>query len=562
MDMENIYAHMKRLLPWFFIIGISVVAIRPIFFSGYFPMHDDTQVARVITMGNALKEGQFPVRLVSGLGYGYGYPIFNFYGPLPYYFGGILYALGVSALLATKLMFAVGIILPAILLFGVLSGRLGIPAALVSSLLYLFGPYHAVQIYVRGAVGEYWILMFWPLILYAFARSTRLHAYGGVLIGAIGITGAVLSHTLLGFVTVLFLWAGLFVYWLVRIVNRKFDTQVFLSHMSMMILGLGLSAFFWLPAIREMGSTSVAGQISETANYRDHFVCVGQLWSSLWGYGGSAAGCLDGMSFILGKLHIILAFASVFGWLWKKPKNIKPLVIAGVAISSLSVFFMTAPSSYIWAMIPGFSYLQYPWRFLALSLFGLSLLGGVVVSLLPSVRKQAAAAAILGILVVSLNAKWFVPQYTYVIQSTAFETPMDLRWRASKISDEYLPRDVIRPAKDTEAIFDTIRSGNGLTVTILQESAVETRMVLESTGSAEVTVHKAYFPGWRYFINNNEVTPKIDNGLPRIHVGAGQSLFEMRFTDTPVRSVGNGISFAVLILIAVICYEKQRKAKR
>src|SRR3989344_3800547 len=138
---------MKRLLPLIIIFCVSFIAIRPIISSGYFPMHDDTQVSRVITMGRALSEGQFPVRMVSDLGFGYGYPVFNFYGPLPYYFGGVIYALGVPALLATKLMFSVGIILPAILLYAVISGVLGVPAAVVSSLLYLFAPYHAVQIY-------------------------------------------------------------------------------------------------------------------------------------------------------------------------------------------------------------------------------------------------------------------------------------------------------------------------------------------------------------------------------------------------------------------------------
>ena len=44
-------------------------AVVPLLGNGYFPMHDDTQVARVISMGNALREYQFPVRLVDGFGY-------------------------------------------------------------------------------------------------------------------------------------------------------------------------------------------------------------------------------------------------------------------------------------------------------------------------------------------------------------------------------------------------------------------------------------------------------------------------------------------------------------
>ena len=112
------------------VIILSVPLVWSLFSDGYFPMHDDTQVARVVTMGKALRSGQFPVRWVSDLGYGYGYPIFNFYGPLPYYVGGALYALGFSGLLATKIMMLLGMILAGITMFMVVSRISGRKAGL------------------------------------------------------------------------------------------------------------------------------------------------------------------------------------------------------------------------------------------------------------------------------------------------------------------------------------------------------------------------------------------------------------------------------------------------
>ena len=83
----------RHVLPLLLLLIFSFWAVRSLLESGYFPMHDDTQVGRIIAMGRALRNGQFPVRWVSDLGYGYGYPIFNFYGPLPYYLGGGLHML-------------------------------------------------------------------------------------------------------------------------------------------------------------------------------------------------------------------------------------------------------------------------------------------------------------------------------------------------------------------------------------------------------------------------------------------------------------------------------------
>jgi len=554
---------MKKVLPFLIVLVLSPAAIRPLFARGYFPMHDDTQVSRVITMGNALSEGQFPVRMVSDLGYGYGYPVFNFYGPLPYYFGGILYAFGVPALTATKMMFAVGIVLPAITMYAVIFGIAGWPAAFAAALLYMYAPYHAVEIYVRGAVGEYWILIFWPLILYTFVKNPNpKHRYMRMLTGALGLAGAVLAHTLLGYITVLAVSAGLAVFWLKRIYSRAFDRRLFFSHLGAVLMGMGISAFFWLPAVLEMGFTSVAGQVSSTANYADHFVCVSQLWSSLWGFGGSAPGCLDGMSFMLGKLHVLVALAAVSGFVFRRRQGNNILFTAGLITSIAAVFLVTPYSAFFWRLFPGFAYLQYPWRFLTAAAFGLAMLGGSAVTLLKDGRRQTVSAILIGIAVLALNLKWFVPQYTYEKTSKEFESMSDLRWRASKVSDEYLPRGIIRPTAESAVVFDTIQSSPAVSVISQNETAVRGSFVLQAARAADVVIHKAYIPGWKYVLNNVQVYPRINNGLPVIHLEAGQSLFEMRFTDTSVRTAGNIISFISLLYIGVLFYENQRKAKR
>jgi len=138
----------------------------------------------------------------------------------------------------------------------------------------------------------------------------------------------------------------------------------------------------------------------------------------------------------------------------------------------------------------------------------------------------------------------------------------DLRWRASKVSDEYLPRGIIRPTAESAVVFDTIQSSPAVSVISQNETAVRGSFVLQAARAADVVIHKAYIPGWKYVLNNVQVYPRINNGLPVIHLEAGQSLFEMRFTDTSVRTAGNIISFISLLYIGVLFYENQRKAKR
>ena len=101
---------LKNLLPIVFVLIFSVFTILPFLRSGFFPIHDDTQVARVYEMAKGLSDTMLPVRWSTDLGYGFGYPIFNFYDPLPYYIGGIIEIVGFNALLATKIMMELGVI--------------------------------------------------------------------------------------------------------------------------------------------------------------------------------------------------------------------------------------------------------------------------------------------------------------------------------------------------------------------------------------------------------------------------------------------------------------------
>lgn len=112
----------------------------------------------------ALRGGQFPVRWVPDLGYGYGYPIFNFYNPLPYYFGAGFMFTGFNVLTATKLMYVFPVFLSGITMFIFSKIFLSDIASLLAGIIYVYAPYHAVQIYVRGAVGEYWAYAVLPLV--------------------------------------------------------------------------------------------------------------------------------------------------------------------------------------------------------------------------------------------------------------------------------------------------------------------------------------------------------------------------------------------------------------
>src|SRR3989344_5957643 len=84
----------RRVIPLILIFILSFFTWKTLLNKGYFSMHDVQQVVRLQQMDKSLKAGQFPVRWVEDLGFGYGYPVFNFYPPFIYYSGEVIHLAG------------------------------------------------------------------------------------------------------------------------------------------------------------------------------------------------------------------------------------------------------------------------------------------------------------------------------------------------------------------------------------------------------------------------------------------------------------------------------------
>ena len=158
----SLYRHLSALTLIFL---LAYPAVGSLLGNKSFPVHDDTQQARIYVMSQELKNNQFPVRLVGDLGYGFGYPIFNFYAPLPYYFGSLFYIGGLDLFASTNLMYLSAFLLAGVSMYFLAFHLAGRSAGIAAAILYLYAPYHAVNLYVRGAVGELYAYAFLPLYL-------------------------------------------------------------------------------------------------------------------------------------------------------------------------------------------------------------------------------------------------------------------------------------------------------------------------------------------------------------------------------------------------------------
>ena len=555
---------MKKILNsnWAILIVLlfSVIPILPFFHPGFFPMHDDTQPSRVFEMAQSLRDGMFPVRWVKDLGYGYGYSIFNFYAPLPYYIGGLLHLVGIDVIVATKVMMAIPIFIAGITMFLFAREFLGKIGALVSSIIFLFFPYFALNLFVRGAVGEAWAYSFLPLVFLGIFKlyGQKTVSIKWILFTSVAISLVTLSHNLSAYMLIL-LWLILII---ILLVFSKYKVHLVQNVFAVVFLTFLLSAFYTIPAIFEMSYTNVSSQIGGGANFQDHFVCLGQLWNSQWGYGGSTSGCIDGMSFKLGKSNVVFSVLSIILgiYLFIKRKEKKDIPFFSSVVLLLFTLFMTLSYSVmVWSSVAYIEYLQYPWRFLNFAGFFIAFLVGYgvcVVAKLTNLKITVVFCLLIVTITIYINAKHFQPQAYNQKTPKDYTNEKTLRFNISKISDEYMPRGfqkpenaLFTPQNSERLVLLNLWSRGSLSIIENKTQYVAAKVKTEK--EANIRANIAYFPAWKAYIDKKRVDYKVTDGPLILTVESGLHFVEFKFEQTPVERWANALSLVGIGILLV-----------
>ena len=119
-----------------------------------------------------LRDGVFPARWMPDAAYGLGYPFFNFYASLPYYFAAIFNFLGFDLLTSIKIVQTLGFVFAGFALYGWARRHFTTRwAAWLAAIAYVYAPFHLVNVYVRGdSLSEFYAFIFYPLILWSIDR--------------------------------------------------------------------------------------------------------------------------------------------------------------------------------------------------------------------------------------------------------------------------------------------------------------------------------------------------------------------------------------------------------
>lgn len=547
------------LLPYFILFGLLFWALRPLFHPGFFPIHDDEQVGRLYQLDKVLHAGHFPPRLTPDLGFGYGYMLFNFYPPFVYYVAEIFHLIGFSYIVSIKLMIGLGFALAAFFMYKFCREFVGQIGAVVAAIVYSYAPYHSVDVYVRGALPEFWGFVFVPALFWSFLKLERTFKLRYFLLSSLFVAGVVLTHNLIAMMSAIFL--GVFFVYL--FFNSKKRGKLVLQFVMSFLLGLGISAYFWIPSFFEKKYTLINLLTRELADYNLHFVYFRQFFDSPWGYGGSLYGLFDGLSFEIGKgIWVLLGVSIVVMFFVVKNYRHNFLYYVFLALFVFSLFIQTFHSKFFWDILPPFWYIQFPWRFLLFSAFTASLVIGYGFTLKISNRVKIIAAVVIVAFVIVATQQYFRPE-KYFTHATDKDYTADsvIKWRTSKMAFEYVPIGVktiksqvgnsvidITPDQIATQSYQVIQGD--LAVIVLKDLPQTKQFRVNSSRGGVFQVNTFAYPGWKVILDG-QVVPFQDNNslkLIQVTVPKGNHEIEAVFTDTPLRKIANIISIISLII--------------
>lgn len=493
-----------------FIIVVSLAGILwPLMRRGFYISDDgEWMVIRLSAFYQSLADGQFPVRFLGRLNNSYGYPVANFLYPGFLYIGSILHFFGLSFVTSVKVILVASVIGGSAWVYASLRRIYSVFASTLGTLAFIGSPYLLYDLYTRGSVGE--ILAFLPasMGMYSIVADKPW-------LFAIAVGGLIVSHN-----TLALLFLGVFVVFIITLGRWGFLRQL--------LLGMGLAAFFWVPAIVE--KQYVRFDTITVSNPMEYTIGLRTLWLT------GLAGVLAGIFFLFGKV--------------KKHEKITSIAFA---LNTISLFFVLPISAFFWSIRPVASLVQFPYRMLAVAAL---MTPWIVASVGEKFIRQKIIITGIVLVILVLPAWYQLQKISFVMREEGYYTTNE---GTSTVADEYMPKwvSVIPDNRAPERII--FQNGRG---TVVYEYLNTQKVVAHVDASEEslLRLQNVYYPGWGVTVDGKlvPVTYQNSNGFMEVSVSAGKHTVEAEFRETVMRFLADMVS-VISIIIWFIILLKDRK---
>jgi hypothetical protein len=441
-------------------------------------------------------------------------------------------------------------------MYGFTRRLFGDRAGFLAGVVYMYVPFHLVEIFVRSAYAEFVALALIPLVFWAFteliaAPSRRRLALAGMAYGLLALT----HHTsFFTFSPLLIIYVLYLILARARFNLKELFWRGLYAGLAG-LLGLALAAIYLLPVITETRFIKVEQWTSGSYNYLQHFVYFSQFFSPEWGYGYAGAGLQDDFSFQLGLVVVVLlSFALVLACIRSFPHRGTAFFFLA---ATLAVTLLMSPlATPVWQLIPIATLVQFPWRLLGMTAFTMSIAAGTIAI----DGEQPVLLALLGLVVILASFPYTQPQYTDIPDWA--ETPLAVvNWDRDSIADRVGMVSVTQEQPQTSPLEPLYLAGRPLEagaliagqgeVTTLHRGGASSQVRVTAAGPVTLQFYTYDYPGWRVTLDDRPLPHRAGPpyGLVTVDIPPGEHLVHLSMGSTPSRTVGGLVSGLGLIIV-------------
>lgn len=257
-EIETDHPYRRLLLGFFIAVCVYLFFLEPWGHDTWY------HVLRLLDVAAQFEDGRYYVHFASNAAQGKGLPVWIYYSQWIYWPPMFLMFLGSGPLVALKIVYCALLLVCTAGCYLLLRVESDDERATFGTLLFVTSNYVIGEISQRSAYAEFWSVAFLPLLLLAMNRYMigrgRASALAVVLLAAVMILAHPLSFMNAG-------WA-LAAYAAYVVTRWRAPYGRLLGIVAQLVLALGLTAFYWLPAVVEtgdvLGANGVPTPIQET----------------------------------------------------------------------------------------------------------------------------------------------------------------------------------------------------------------------------------------------------------------------------------------------------------
>lgn len=545
----------KRINLLILLVIISILPIISVFRAGVYESGDfNLHIYRAMSFYQNFLDGNLMPSWAGKLNATYGYPLFIFLNPLPYYIISLFHIIGFSFVASMKIFLIFCYMLSGITMY-FLGKKLfkNDLAAFTAAIFYLFMPYHLVDQHFRIDVGEILCFAILPLFLLCLSKLIDEKKFIYLLWSGLALALLIMSHQAIALMS-LGLVIPITAITMISKSNKIDKIKSLIRIFLVIALGAAISAYIWTPYL-----TYSTYNLSSTLFKRlPDFVSIPEIIYSPWRLGFLFQGPKGELSFLVGYAQLFILIFLLINLLLKKfnTKYAKEILIWLITTIFL-IFMLTKYSSIIWLSVPIIKNMLLSYRVLAVITLSVSVLAGYFALL--NINRKILVYLVIIFAICTTMLNWgnrrVIPQIT--------DTQLSNNLPLSSFQGEglyFIGNSVWFSNKPIfinnvpTASIDLLH-GQAKIKTLSFKSTTH-EYLAESTSGATLKENTLYYPGWIVSINDKPVKIDFQNkqypGLIIFDVPKGKTQVKITYKDLPILQFLK-LEF-ILILIGIFAY--------